>query len=330
MSIDIRALEQALLAGSRRGLAKSLTLVESRRAEHRFLAGKLLSAIYPKTGRSHRIGITGSPGVGKSTFIEAFGKFFLDRGHRLAVLAIDPSSPRSQGSILGDKTRMEELATHAQCFIRPSPSGLSLGGVARRTRECILLCEAAGYDTILIETVGVGQSETLVSSMVDEFMFLQLPNAGDQLQGIKKGILELADMVVVTKADGSYEQAARRAVLDHEMALHYMQEDPDRLPVPVMMCSALEKKGITEIYELLQARKQELEKKGLIEKRRCQQREQWFDTELHEQLMDLMFQDPSLKQDMQKIKSLVIQGILSPPEAAHQVLANVGPVPTKD
>lgn len=326
MSIDIQALEKALLAGNRRGLAKSLTLVESRRAEHRLLAGKLLSAIYPKTGRSHRIGITGSPGVGKSTFIEAFGKFFLERGHRLAVLAIDPSSPRSQGSILGDKTRMEELAIHAQCFIRPSPSGLSLGGVARRTRECILLCEAAGYDTILIETVGVGQSETLVSSMVDEFMFLQLPNAGDQLQGIKKGILELADMVVVTKADGTYEQAARRAVLDHEMALHYMQEDPDRLPVRVMMCSALEKKGITEIYQLLQERKQELAGKGLIEKRRRQQREQWFDTELHEQLMDLMFQDPSLKKDMQKIKSLVIQGLLSPPEAAHQVLANVGPV----
>jgi LAO/AO transport system kinase len=323
MSIDIQALEVALVSGDRRGLAKALTLIESRRPEHRLLAGRLLSAIYPKTGRAHRIGITGSPGVGKSTFIEALGKFFLKQGHRLAVLAIDPSSPRSHGSILGDKTRMEELSVDPKCFIRPSPSGLSLGGVARRTRECILLCEAAGYDTIIIETVGVGQSETLVSSMVDAFLFLQLPNAGDQLQGIKKGILELADLVVVTKADGAFEQAARRAVVDHEMALHYMQPDPERLPVKVMSCSAVEKRGLREIYETVLENLKTLEKDGRLQRRRHRQREEWFDSELHDHLMDLLLQDRSFKKDILELKHKVVQGTMSPTEAAQQAILGV-------
>jgi LAO/AO transport system kinase len=258
--------------------------------------------------------------VGKSTFIEAMGKFFLQQGHRLAVLAIDPSSPRSHGSILGDKTRMEELSVNPNCFIRPSPSGLSLGGVARRTRECVLLCEAAGYDTIIIETVGVGQSETLVSSMVDAFLFLQLPNAGDQLQGIKKGILELADLVVVTKADGAFEQAARRAVVDHEMALHYMQPDPERLPVRVMSCSAIEKKGLREIYDTVLGNLKTLEKDGRLQKRRQRQREEWFDSELQDQLMDLLLQDGGFKKAIQSLKNQVAQGTLSPTEAAQQAI----------
>jgi LAO/AO transport system kinase len=323
MSIDIQALESALLTGDSRGLAKALTLIESRRPEHRLLAGKLLSAIYPKTGRANRIGITGSPGVGKSTFIEALGKFFLEQGHRLAVLAIDPSSPRSHGSILGDKTRMEELSVNPNCFIRPSPSGLSLGGVARRTRECVLLCEAAGYDTIIIETVGVGQSETLVSSMVDAFVFLQLPNAGDQLQGIKKGILELADLVVVTKADGAFEQAARRAVVDHEMALHYMQPDPDRLPVRVMSCSSVEKKGLREIYQTLLGNLKILETDGRLQKRRQRQREEWFESELQDQLMDLLLRDPDFKKDTQTLKTKVTGGAMSPTEAAQQAISSL-------
>lgn len=323
MSIDIKALEAALISGERRGLAKALTLIESRRPEHRLLAGKLLSAIYPKTGRANRIGITGSPGVGKSTFIEALGQFFLQQGHRLAVLAIDPSSPRSHGSILGDKTRMEELSVHPDCFIRPSPSGLSLGGVARRTRECVLLCEAAGYDTIIIETVGVGQSETLVSSMVDAFVFLQLPNAGDQLQGIKKGILELADLVVVTKSDGAFEQAARRAVVDHEMALHYMQPDPERLPVRVMSCSALEKKGLREIYETVQTNLKTLEADGRLQKRRQRQREEWFDSELQDQLMDLLVHDMGFKKDIQELRGRVAGGSMSPTEAAQKVVLSL-------
>ncbi len=320
MSIDLQALEAALLSGERRGLAKALTLIESRRPEHRLLAGKLLSAIYSKTGRANRIGITGSPGVGKSTFIEAMGKFFLEQGHKLAVLAIDPSSPRSHGSILGDKTRMEELSVDPHCFIRPSPSGLSLGGVARRTRECVLLCEAAGYDTIIIETVGVGQSETLVSSMVDAFLFLQLPNAGDQLQGIKKGILELADLVVVTKADGAFEQAARRAVVDHELALHYMQPDPERLPVKVMSCSAVEKRGLREIYETLLGNLKILEDDGRLQKRRQQQREEWFGAELQDQLMDLLLQDRGFKKQIQELRTRVSRGSLSPTEAAQQAI----------
>jgi LAO/AO transport system kinase len=323
MSSDLKALEAALVSGERRGLAKALTLIESRRPEHRLQAGKLLSAIYPKTGRANRIGITGSPGVGKSTFIEALGKFFLQDGHKLAVLAIDPSSPRSHGSILGDKTRMDELAVHPNCFIRPSPSGLSLGGVARRTRECALLCEAAGYDTILIETVGVGQSETLVSSMVDLFMFLQLPNAGDQLQGIKKGILELADLVVVTKADGAFEQAARRAKVDHEMALHYMQPDPDRLLTRVMMCSAVEKKGLREIHETIMESLKILSADGRLQKRRRQQREQWFDSELQDQLMDWLLQDREFISRVHELKSKVMQGVMAPTEAAQQAIAKL-------
>jgi LAO/AO transport system kinase len=323
MSIDLQALEAALVSGDRRGLAKALTLIESRRLEHRLQAGKLLSAIYPRTGRALRIGITGSPGVGKSTFIEALGRLFLQQGHRLAVLAIDPSSPRSRGSILGDKTRMEELSVHPRCFIRPSPSGLSLGGVARRTRECVLLCEAAGYDIIIIETVGVGQSETLVSSMVDAFLFLQLPNAGDQLQGIKKGILELADLVVVTKADGAFEQAARRAVVDHEMALHYMQPDPERLPVRVMSCSSVEKKGLREIYETLLGNLKTLEQDGRLQRRRHRQREEWFDSELQDQLMDLLMQDRAFKKEFQELKQRVAQGIMSPTEAAQQAISGV-------
>ncbi|WP_141731549.1 methylmalonyl Co-A mutase-associated GTPase MeaB [Oligoflexus tunisiensis] len=320
MSIDLKGLEAALISGDRRGLAKALTLIESRRPEHRLLAGKLLSAIYSKTGRANRIGITGSPGVGKSTFIEALGKFFLQQGHKLAVLAIDPSSPRSHGSILGDKTRMAELAVHPDCFIRPSPSGLSLGGVARRTRECVLLCEAAGYDTIMIETVGVGQSETLVSSMVDIFMFLQLPNAGDQLQGIKKGILELADLVVVTKADGAFEQAARRAKVDHEMALHYMQPDPDRLLPRVMMCSAVEKKGLHEIYDTILGNLKILSSDGRLQKRRQQQREQWFESELHDQLMDSLLRDRGFKSKVQELKGKVMHGTMAPTEAAQQAI----------
>ncbi|MCX6128655.1 MAG: methylmalonyl Co-A mutase-associated GTPase MeaB [Proteobacteria bacterium] len=316
-------LKKNLLAGSRRGLAKALTLVESRKPEHRLMAWELLSAIYPRTGRAQRIGITGSPGVGISTFIEAVGKFFLEQGHRLAVLAIDPSSPLSHGSILGDKTRMNELAIHPNCFIRPSPSGLSLGGVTRRTRESILLCEAAGFDAILIETVGVGQSETLVSSMVDEFVFLQLPNAGDQLQGIKKGILELADLVVVTKADGPFLQAARRTVLDHESALHYMQNDPERLPVKVMMCSAMEKTGLREIYELLQDNMGQLTRSGQLERRREHQRELWFDAELQEQLMDRVLKDRPVSAKIIELKNQVIQGQISPPEAAHQILQKI-------
>jgi len=323
MTIEIQALEAALLAGERRGLAKALTLIESRRPEHRLLAGKLLSAIYPKTGRANRLGITGSPGVGKSTFIEALGGFFLEQGHKLAVLAIDPSSPRSHGSILGDKTRMEQLSVDPHCFIRPSPSGLSLGGVARRTRECVLLCEAAGYDTIIIETVGVGQSETLVSSMVDAFLFLQLPNAGDQLQGIKKGILELADLVVVTKADGAFEQAARRAQVDHEMALHYMQPDPDRLPAQVMLCSALEKKGLREIYDRVLSNLKTLEADGRLQRRRQQQREEWFESELQDQLMDVLLQHRGFKKDIHQLKARVAQGLVSPTEAAQQAIATV-------
>jgi LAO/AO transport system kinase len=323
MTIDLQALEAALISGDRRGLAKALTLIESRRPEHRLQAGKLLSAIYPRTGRALRIGITGSPGVGKSTFIEALGAIFLQQGHRLAVLAVDPSSPRSRGSILGDKTRMEELSVHPHCFIRPSPSGLSLGGVTRRTRECVLLCEAAGYDIIIIETVGVGQSETLVSSMVDAFLFLQLPNAGDQLQGIKKGILELADLVVVTKADGAFEQAARRAVVDHEMALHYMQPDPERLPVRVMSCSSVEKKGLREIYETLLGNLKTLEQDGRLQRRRLRQREEWFDSELQDQLMDLLMQDRAFKKEFKELKQRVAQGTMSPTEAAQQAISGV-------
>ena len=323
MAVDIGSLSQGIRAGKRRSLAKGLTLIESRRSEDRLKAQELLDRVYSDRMTSHRIGISGSPGVGKSTFIEAFGTYFLDRGHRLAVLAIDPSSPRSHGSILGDKTRMQDLAVAENCFIRPSPAGLSLGGVARRTREAILLCEAAGYDTILIETVGVGQSEHVISTMVDLFLCLTLPHAGDQLQGIKKGIMELADLVIVTKADGAFQHAARQAAADHQAALHYLRPDPERLNPEVYLCSAVEKHGLETIYQAMQRMLGELKTSGRFERRRQHQNQTWFQSEIYEQLMEQLQESHRFQTLINDMETQVASAALPAPTAAGRIVQEI-------
>lgn len=242
--VDASELAGLVRGGDRRALARAITLVESTRGDHRERATELVDAVLPGTGGAVRVGITGTPGAGKSTFVEELGTRLTKAGHRVAVLAIDPSSRRSGGSILGDKTRMERLARDPQAFIRPSPSGGTLGGVARRTREALLLCEAAGFDVVFVETVGVGQSEVAVADMVDEFVLLVAPGGGDELQGIKRGIMELADVVVVNKADGDLAPAAGRQVADYHHALHLLRPKHEGWVVPVLAASALEGTGV--------------------------------------------------------------------------------------
>lgn len=322
-TVDISLLAAGLKQGSRRSLAKALTLIESKKPDDRHAALTLLEMVYPHRQQAQRIGISGPPGVGKSTFIEALGSCFLQDGKRLAILAVDPSSPRSAGSILGDKTRMELLANHDSCFIRPSPAGLSLGGVARRTHESILICEAAGYDSILIETVGVGQSEHLIASMVDVFSLLALPHAGDQLQGIKRGILELVDLVIINKADGPLLEAARRAAVDHKAALHWQRPEPDRLPPEVLFCSALEKTGIDAVYQTLKKRCQTMQDQGLWHKQRNKQDQVWYRSELQEQLMESLANSQEFKKILDSMRNKVAALELPPPVAAHCVITDI-------
>ena len=274
--IPVAELAPRLLSGDRRALAKSITLVESSRDDHREQAQDLLERLLPHTGTSVRLGITGVPGVGKSTFIEAFGLDLISQGRSVAVLAVDPSSSVSGGSILGDKTRMPGLATNDKAFIRPSPASGALGGVAARTREVMLLCEAAGFDVVMVETVGVGQSEYHVASMVDFFLVLMLAGAGDELQGMKKGILELADALVVNKADGDNLARATRAQAQSKAALHFMRARVDGWEVPVLTASALEKKGIDEVWDAVQRHRELALESGAMQRKRASQRESWF------------------------------------------------------
>lgn len=268
---------------TRAGLGRAITLVESRNPSHRQQARALLEDVMPKTGNADRIGITGPPGVGKSTFIDAFGTLLTSRGHRVAVLAVDPTSQRTGGSILGDKTRMERLSVDPNAFVRPSPAGESLGGVAHKTRETILLCEAAGYDVILVETVGVGQSETVVADMVDFFLALMLPNAGDELQGIKKGVLEAADMIVVNKADIDPE-AAQRAGRTYKNALHILEPANPAWPPPTRLVSAMTGEGLDEVWDLIQKHKRVTEADGTRAGKRAAQQGRWFDALVTETL----------------------------------------------
>lgn len=265
------------------GLPKAITLVESTKPEHRVEAEKLLEALMPKTGKSLRIGISGIPGVGKSTFIEAFGLHLIGKGHRVAVLAVDPSSPVTGGSILGDKTRMNQLAMSENAFIRPSPSDGSLGGVARRTRESILLCEAAGFDIVLVETVGVGQSEITVASMVDLFVALHMPHTGDELQGIKKGVMEIADMVLITKADGPTLRSAELARADIQRAFSLVRASETELP-SVLLISSTEGSGITEAWQNMTELASKRKKMSSFESRRHSQQLAWLDQEINHQL----------------------------------------------
>jgi LAO/AO transport system kinase len=309
-----------IVAGNRRALAKGITLVESTHPDHRRDALALLAAVMPHTGRASRIGISGVPGVGKSTFIESFGTFLIDAGHRVAVLAVDPTSALSGGSILGDKTRMQTLAFNPAAFIRPSPAGKTLGGVTRRTRESLLLCEAAGFDVVLVETVGVGQSETAVADMTDLFMLLLLPSGGDELQGIKRGIMELADLVLVNKADGSQLGTAQQTLADYRSALHFMQSRSAQWRPQALACSALHNQQIDAVWEAIQAFYAAMADADALGKRRAEQARSWMWSEMGETLLNDLRHDPRVKQALPAVEAQVVAGELPATAAALQLV----------
>ena len=319
-AIDLKV---ALCAGNRRALAKAITLVESTRAEDRESAQKLLEAVLQHSGRSLRIGISGVPGVGKSTFIEALGMFLIERGHRVAVLAVDPSSTVHGGSILGDKTRMEMLSQRTEAFIRPSPSSGSLGGVAEHTREALLLCEAAGYDIIIVETVGVGQSETAVAGMTDAFVLLQLPNAGDELQAIKKGIMELADLVVFNKADID-PTAAQLAAAQMRSALSMLRSASANWQPPVLTLSALKKDGLAEFWQVIEKFRSTLTASGEFEARRRHQALAWMWQQIDSGLRQRFREHPAVKSALAELSVSVEAGSTTPAAAAQRLLGLVG------
>lgn len=313
------------VAGVRRGdralLARAITLIESAAPAHQATAQAVLRQLLPHTGKARRVGITGAPGVGKSTFIDAFGSYLCRQGWRVAVLAVDPSSNRAGGSILGDKTRMEQLCREPNAFIRPSPSGRTLGGVARKTRETLLLCEAAGFDVVLVETVGVGQSEVAVRSMVDFFLLLLQPGAGDELQGIKKGIVENADAVLVTKADGALRQRAEQTRQEYATALHYLAPATPPWKTPVAACSALTGEGIPAVWEMMQNFYQLLEPPGILHRLRQEQSRQWLEDLIREELEARFYRLPGIAAARARLEAALLRGELTAPQAAQELLA---------
>ena len=310
-------------AGHRPVLARAITLIESARADHESLGQELLTRLLPHTGAAFRVGITGVPGVGKSTFIEALGTLLTGRGHRVAVLAIDPSSSRTGGSILGDKTRMPRLATDPAAYIRPSPTSGALGGVARMTRETMLLCEAAGFDVVLVETVGVGQSEILVAGMVDFFLALMLPGAGDELQGIKKGLIELADMIAINKADGDNRLRAEQAARHYRQRAAASSSPPRRSwRPPVVTLSALEGTGIAELWEIVLDHRRTVEASGELLRRRREQMIRWFRSLLDERLRQAFRRDPTVAARLAEAERAVGAGELAPGAAVDRLLAS--------
>lgn len=316
MSIDV----EQLLAGNRRALAKAITLVESRRDSDREKSQQLLEQILPNSGKSIRIGITGVPGVGKSTFIESFGMYLLSQGKKVAVLAVDPSSPIAGGSILGDKTRMELLSREDNAYIRPSPSEGALGGVAHKTRETMLLCEAAGYDVIIVETVGVGQSEYEVASMVDFFLVLMIPNAGDELQGIKKGIMELADALVINKCDGESVNLARRTRSQYQNAINLLHYTTFWTP-KVMTCSSTENVGIEAIWGMIVEFYYTALKEDAFDKKRARQSIEWMRRLLHEMVEMKINTNPRIKHIVPQLEAQVMNGTTTPYLAARKIIS---------
>ncbi|MEP0091518.1 MAG: methylmalonyl Co-A mutase-associated GTPase MeaB [Paracoccaceae bacterium] len=319
---DVTELAENLMRGDRRALARAITLVESGRSDHRTRADALLEAVADPKRQALRIGLSGTPGVGKSTFIEAFGCMLTAQGLRVAVLAVDPSSTRSGGSILGDKTRMERLSREQNAFIRPSPSQTQLGGVARRTRDAIALCEAAGFDVVLIETVGVGQSETIVAEMSDLFVLLLAPAGGDELQGVKRGIMEIADLVLVNKADGDLKATATRTVADYAGALRLMRKrdgDPEGYPC-AMPVSAMEEIGLDTAWDAMQELVEYRKKTGFWGDRRAAQARGWFEDEVRLGLLSRLQSDPSAEAAMEALRTKVSEGARAPSAAAADVL----------
>jgi len=306
--IDAMMLAEDILEGNRISLARGITLVESNSEHHFHEAQKMLERLLPETGRAIRIGITGVPGAGKSTFIEAFGSYLCSKGLKVAVLAVDPTSSLTGGSILGDKTRMERLARNPKAFIRPSPSGGKLGGVHRKTRETMLLCEAAGFDVILVETVGVGQSEVIVRDMVDFFMLLVLTGAGDELQGMKKGIMELADAVIINKADGANEIVAKKTKGEYNRILHFLQPATKGWQTKALMCSSLKETGISEIWDMILTFERTTKDSGVFSDRRRLQMREWIHSMIVDQLQMSFFHDARIKGLLPKIENEVISG----------------------
>jgi LAO/AO transport system kinase len=307
-------------AGNIRALAKAITLVESRNLDHSLAATTLLDELLPDTGKAIRIGISGVPGAGKSTFIEAFGLHLTANSHKVAVLAVDPSSQRSGGSILGDKTRMEELSRDGRAFIRPSPAGDTLGGVARKTRETMLLCEAAGFDVISGETVGVGQSEITVASMVDFFLLIQLPNAGDELQGIKRGVMEIADAILVNKAEGDNLPRAELARQQCVNALHMLAPKSPHWQVPVLLCSALAQEGITAVWETVACFRRSMQASGEFEAKRALQNSDWMWTLLMDDLKETFLRHPRVEALLPQLQESVANGITTPGAAVRRLM----------
>lgn len=316
---------ESILSGNRRALAKAITLVESKLDTHREQAQDILNQLLPHTGKSLRIGITGIPGVGKSTFIEAFGLYLLQQNKKVAVLAVDPSSPLRGGSILGDKTRMEKLSREPDAFIRPSPSEGALGGVAQKTRETLLLCEAAGYDVILVETVGVGQSEYEVAAMVDFFCVLMLPNAGDELQGIKRGIMELADALVINKADGESVNLAQQTRSHYQNALHLMKHS-SFWSTQVKTCSALNTEGIEDVWNMIveyevAAKNCVNDSLNAFDEKRARQNRDWLNTLIHEMLDLRLHQNPEVQKKLPELQTAVLNNKTTPYHAAQTIIS---------
>ena len=322
-AVPVEALAEEVRAGNRRSLAKAITLVESTRADHQQAAQRLLELLLPYTGRAARVGVSGVPGVGQSTFIEALGLHLIDLGKRVAVLAVDPSSALSGGSILGDKTRMPRLAAAPEAFIRPSPAAGSLGGVARRTREALLVCEAAGYDVVLVETVGVGQSEFAVAAMVDFFLVLLLAGAGDELQGLKKGILELADTLAITKTDGDNVRRAELAAADYRSALRLFRHQSASWEPPVLTVSALEGEGIDGVWSVVEQHRKRLEASGELAARRGEQRQKWFWSMIDDGLKRHFMVRADVRRLLPEMEAAVANATLTPTEAARRLLARL-------
>lgn len=318
---DPRELAEQVLSGSRGGIARAITLVESSKPAHHAIAADLLRILRPHTGKAVRVGITGVPGAGKSTFIDALGRRLIEQGHRIAVLAVDPTSAKTGGSILGDRTRMGELAQSDQAFIRPSPAGSHLGGVARTTRESMLVLEAAGYDVVLIETVGVGQSEVAVSGMVDTFLLIALARAGDQLQGIKRGILEMADVITVNKADGDNEGEARVTARELSIAMKLINSDPKAPRPPVLTSSALTGKGLDEVWQAIVDHRAKLEASGQLEARRARQQRDWLWALVQGELDDALRTSSAVQAVRGRLEAQVEDGELSALEASDAILA---------
>ncbi|MGF7159818.1 LAO/AO transport system kinase [Rhodoligotrophos appendicifer] len=318
--LDLDDLSRRVIAGERAALGRAITLVESRRADHEALAQQLLLKLLPHAGHAHRLGITGVPGVGKSTTIDTLGGNLTASGHKVAVLAVDPTSQRSGGSILGDKTRMSGLAVDPNAFIRPSPSAGTLGGVARRTRESMIVCEAAGFDVIIVETVGIGQSETAVADMVDFFLVLMLPGAGDELQGIKKGVIEIADMLAVNKADGDNMARATAAVADYRAALQIFVARGALWSPPVIAISGARNQGLDTLWAEIQRHRALFEKSGQLRARRAEQQVKWMWAMLEERMLQRLKDNPQVKTRLPQLESALREGRTTATLAAQEIL----------